>query len=294
MPRKLSVLLTGANGLLGRKLAEQLLLRGHFVYGMVHSQPSKPIAGIDYLIVNLNTNWPLSSLPDTVDAVIHLAQSAHFREFPEKALDVFQVNIASTARLLDYARRVGVRKFVYASSGGVYGNGRDAFRENSPIVFPGQLGYYLGSKLCGEVMVQSYAAVFQVVLLRFFFMYGPGQNRTMLLPRLMDSIKSGKPVILQGNDGIRINPVHVVDAAAATIAAVEQAESATFNISGPDVLSLRQICDAMGEFLGVEPQFQIINTHPNDLVGDNTAMRKKLCAPSRRLVHNLSDLIADS
>jgi len=157
---KAMILITGANGLLGRNLARRMVASRE-VHAIVRVLPEDPIQGVNYHVIDLGGGWSTDQLPGNIESIIHLAQSSHFREFPEQAKDVFRVNVESTFRLLDYARRIGVRQFINASSGGVYGSGKRAFDENSPIVPPGQLGYYLGSKLCSEVLVQSYAAHMQ-------------------------------------------------------------------------------------------------------------------------------------
>lgn len=284
------VLVTGSDGLLGRSSSFRLVQAGHTVFGLTHSAAKKPISGVIYQTVDFSLEWSPESLPPQVDAIIHLAQSANFRDFPASALDVFRVNIQSTAHLLDYARHVGVKQFIYASSGGVYGNGAQAFDENAPIVPHGQLGNYLGSKACGEILVQSYASVFQVVVLRPFFIYGPGQDRTMLIPRLMDFVASGRPISLKGDDGIRINPIHVEDASAAVAAALSLQASATFNIAGPEVLTIRSICEGMGELLDRKPCFEPQPGQPNDLIADISAMRERLYVPQRHLMDLLADV----
>jgi len=285
-----SILISGIQGLLGRRLTSTLNDKGFVIHGIARGNTLAPISSIQYLTIDLASDWSFESLPKQCDAVIHLAQSASFRDFPNSALDVFKVNIESTARLLDYARQAGVKKFIYASSGGVYGNGAQAFKENSPIVPPGQLGYYLGSKACGEVLVQSYASVFDVVVVRPFFIYGLGQKRSMLIPRLFDLVATGKPIILQGDNGIRINPIHVNDAASAVAAAIHLNESATFNIGGPEVLSIRDICEIMGRYLGVEPVFEQQPSESNDLIADISAMRRFLHDPVRHLDDYLHDV----
>jgi UDP-glucose 4-epimerase len=284
------ILLTGANGLLGRSLCHTLSHQNASVYALTREVPSDPIPGVNYCPIDLPKPWCNKALPTGVDSIVHLAQSAKFRDFPENAADIFGVNIESTARLLDYAVGANVKQFIYASSGGVYGNGAAAFDENSPIVPAGQLGFYLGSKMCGEILVQSYASLMQVIVLRPFFIYGPRQNRSMLIPRLMDSIITGTPINLVGDDGIRINPIHVEDAAASIVAALSIGDSATFNIAGPDVMSLREICDGMGKYVGTPPIFVHQTGQANDLIADITAMRAKLKTPHMRLLENLGDV----
>lgn len=285
-----NVLVTGANGLLGHHTCKALTEHGIEVAALTHNTSLSPLPGVRYYSIDFGTFWEEAELPNQCDAVIHLAQSGKFRNFPKDALDVFKVNIESTARLLDYARRRSSVKFIFASSGGVYGNGMSAFHENSPIVPPDELGYYLGSKMSGEILAQSYADIFQVITMRFFFMYGSGQHRNMLIPRLMEHVLTGKPITLQGRNGIRINPVHVKDATDAVIAALFTEHSATYNISGPEVLSIREICDSIGYYLRQSPNYRIFEGEPKDLLGDNSAMCSLLIKPSRRLFEHLDDV----
>lgn len=291
MSNKKTSLITGGNGLLGRHLAEVLVKAGHDVHALVHREPSNPIDTVNYHVLDLGSDWADQGLPRRVDSIVHLAQSTHYREFPAKALDVFNVNIASTARLLDYASRIGVSQFLYASSGGVYGSGDQAFHENAPIDTSGRLGYYLSSKLSGEALSRSYAAYMQVVILRFFFVYGPDQSRGMLLPRLVDSIKEGRSISLQGTDGLRINPVHASDAAAAVAAALGTTESATYNIAGSEILSLRSICTMIETLTGRQGQYTQSPGTPGDVIGDISAMRSTLHEPQVKLIDGLKDLL---
>jgi UDP-glucose 4-epimerase len=286
-----TIVITGSTGLLGRHLA-QILASQNTVHALVRRVPLEPIPGIGYHEVDLAGNWTPQGLPQAgVDSVIHLAQSAHFRDVPEKALDVFNVNVASTAKLLDYAWRVGATQFIHASSGGVYGAGADAFHENSPIVPAGNLGYYLGSKLCGEVLTQSYASQMRVAVLRFFFIYGAGQNRSMLIPRLVDSVRDGKPITLAGRDGLRINPIHVSDALAAVTAVLASKDSATYNIAGDETITLRDLCLKIEALVGRKAHFVESAGAAMDIVADISAMKNSLHQPVVRLDTGLKDLL---
>jgi UDP-glucose 4-epimerase len=283
-------LVTGASGLLGSFVCKRLAQMGVKVTALINSQSCTKYSNILCLPVDLASEDFARKCPTDVDVVIHLAQSSQFRDFPGSALDVFNVNVASTARLLDFAKQVGSQQFIYASSGGVYGFGSQAFAENHPILSLSRLGYYLGSKACGEILVQSYASIFQVTVVRPFFIYGPGQNRGMLVPRLFDSVASAKPISLQGSDGIRINPVHAMDAASAVVAALNTQASATVNIAGPQVISIREIAEMMGQYLDKKPVFNQIAGEPRDLIADISVMRKNLFEPRLHLLESLAEI----
>lgn len=287
------ILITGSGGLLGKCLTVRLAKAGYDIVGLTHNDLSSDLENVSFITLDFSSSWSINELPDDIDVVIHLAQSSRFREFPEQALNVFNVNIESTAKLLDYANSIGAKKFIYASSGGVYGNSNNAFNENAPIVTPGMLGHYLGSKACGEILVQSYASHFKVGIIRPFFMYGAEQNRTMLIPRLYDSIINGRPIILQGDNGIRINPIHIEDASCAVEAMLNLNESTTFNIAGPDTLTIREICQMFGNYLGIEPVFDFVEGGARDLIGDITLMSDLLIRPKIHLVDVIGELAGE-
>jgi nucleoside-diphosphate-sugar epimerase len=272
-------------------ICQLLCAGGYSVCALIHRKSDYSVFGVQYQLLDFTNSWNEDVLPRDVDVIIHLAQSNQFRDFPEGALDVFKVNIDSTARLLDYGAKIGIEKFIYASSGGVYGKGSEAFGENSAISSPGQLGYYFGSKASSEILVHSYTNLFNIIVLRPFFMYGSGQRRDMLIPRLMDNIISGRAVILQGKEGICINPIHVRDAGLAVSSALGVDYSATFNIAGPNVLTIKEICEIIGTKVNKKPVFEIIDDRPKDLVADISAMRTYLHDPQIQFRDGIEDLI---
>jgi UDP-glucose 4-epimerase len=284
------ILITGAGGLLGTQAIKKFMSE-HEIHALVHSAPIEPLKDVTYYAIDLATCDGLDQLPKEIDAVIHLAQSSRFRDFPEQAADVFNVNVVSTARLLEYARRSGARAFILASSGGVYGTGDEAFKENAVIPEHGQLGFYLGSKLCAEVLAQNYASFLNVSVLRFFFMYGKEQKRSMLLPRLVDNIRTGQPITLQGQDGIRINPIHVSDAALALERCLQLNGSHTFNIAGKEILSMREIAATIGHAVGREPVFQFLPVEPRHLIANIEAMKVALTVPKVHLKQGVVELL---
>lgn len=290
MKREVHVV-TGANGLLGRSVVRRLAAAGD-VHAIVREVPSDPVPGVRYYSLDISRPFTPESLPAAPDSVIHLAQSPHFRDFPTAALDVFGVNVAATALFLDYAYRSGAKRFVQASSGGVYGARDTPFSETDKLALPSELGHYLATKLAGEALAMSYAERLQVKVLRFFFIYGRDQNRTMLLPRLVDNVTAGRPISVQGVDGLRLNPIHVADASLAVERCLTHQGSATFNVGGDEALSLRELVNKIACATGRQAVFLTQAGLPRHTVGDITAMRRELCAPAVSLDAGLSDLFA--
>ncbi len=287
------ILLTGGSGLVGSYLIPLLADEAnlHLLSRTPPESLRQELRGmIVYHAMDLGNEFSTASLPSELDAVIYLAQSNNFRDFPASAVEVFTVNVAAPVRLIDYARRAGARQFIFVSSGGVYGGGHHPLREDSSIPANGTRGFYAASKYAAETALSEYARVLDVVLLRPFFVYGKGQHRQMLIPRLIDQVRSGVPVTLQGEDGISINPIHATDAAQAVKAALAIKGSHTINIAGPEVLSLRGICEEIGRRVDREPTF-LVKPEAKDLVADITRMAQALHVPVIHFAEGIRDLV---
>ena len=282
---KPAVVVVGATGLIGSSLVE-VLQDGYEVHCVSrHGRPGHPPSHT----LDLTSAGTLDALPSRVDKIIYLAQSEFFREFPERSEEIFQVNTSGVLRLLDYARRSGASSFVYGSSGGVYGTaGITGASEGVQIPARGNLGFYLATKLCAEILLQTYAPYFNTVTLRYFFVYGPGQRQSMLIPRLIQRVRTGDPILLQGTDGIRLNPVFVSDAAVATSRALELRGNHIINVAGPETLAMRELGELIGRRVNRDPSFVVEpDATPDHLVGDTRRMRELLCTPGISMAHGL-------
>jgi UDP-glucose 4-epimerase len=285
------ILITGATGLIGRESVRQFTEKGHTVYAVCRGSFdfNTPLAKVMSLDFEIETNYE-RRLPTDIDCIVHLAQSDKFREFPDKSLSVFLTNTVSTVRLLDWASRTGVKHFVYASTGGVYsGDGRSS-EVTTPLKSPGQLDFYFSSKLSSEAFAQCYSNLFSVAVLRFFFVYGRSQNRSMLMPRLYDLLSKGSPVALAGKDGFSFNPIHVSDAAKAIVSSAESPRSLLANVAGPEIFSLREVCEVISRTEGFSPNFDIRNEISFDIIGNTSVMTRELHKPQVRFSDAVSDL----
>ena len=275
------VLVTGAAGLIGGSLCTLLSEKDYIVHALDRSE--RPPLGLPHNIwiqYDLAADPVTSLLPKNVDVVVHLAQSPRFREFPEGSRDVVKVNTLGTLDMLEYARNAGARQFILASSGAVYGSGDRPFRETDPVTQSESFTVYQTSKLAAELLADAYGDFFTTTKLRFFFVYGPGQRDDMLIPRLAERVRHGLPVFLDGEEGMRINPVYAGDAAAAIERAIEGETGGVFNIGGGEEMSIRQIAESLGEQIGKRPVFERRpDSYPHDIIGDVTKMSTHLVAP---------------
>lgn len=285
------ILVTGATGLLGRRLID-ILSADHQVYALVRDMEAARI-GNDIVPIQADlSRFDPFVLPSSIDAVYYLAQSRRFREFPEGMEDMVEINLRSPLKLVAWARENGVKRFFYASSGGVYKNPIQPVKEFFDINANEKNGFYLDSKLSAEMLLKNFAFCFETfAIMRPFFIYGPGQHPDMLIPRLIKSVATGREVFLNGSDGIRINPIHVNDAAIAfeRLLGVEAGEY-IFNIAGTEIVSMRQLGRLIGETLKIEPVFRRLEGMSFDLVADIGLMKQKLHIPEVHLADGIQQI----
>ena len=256
------------------------------------SRKSLEIRNHKCIVLDLSSDWKISSLPSQMDVIVHLAQSSEYRKFPDRASDIFSVNVGSTAKLLDYAKMSGVQRFLLASTGGIYKGQRSPLSEESEILGPSELGFYFASKLSSEMLAANYRDWFEINILRIFFMYGINQRIEMFLPSIIKKIASGTPVRLEGHDGIRVNPIHASVAASVVHEIIRRGGPRTINLAGIDTYSIREISDSIGKILGVEPQYEIVG-ESDDLIADTTQMKKFIQNPTDSLNTLLPSIIEE-
>ena len=282
-----TIIMTGYNGLLGRTLIAQLSGGSHEVICLGRTAPMDN--SCVHVLADLENSGLAALLPARADAVIHLAQADGYAQFPERAASVFRVNVAAVAQLLDWSTRAGVTHFVHASTGGVYASGQAPLRETDPVELSGPLAYYVSTKRSAEILSEAYGGRFVVAALRYFFIYGPGQKSAMLMPRLIASVREGRALKLAGSDGMRFNPVHASDAAAATAAALRLTRGGVFNVAGPEVVSLRDVGERIGSAVGRPPVFEC-GPPGRDLIADTTRMAESLTKPRIHVTGGVADL----
>lgn len=179
-----SVLITGANGFIGRHVARHFAAHGWSVYGMGrgpwrHGSPS------DWGLLSWkNTEISQQSLQEIkhhIDLVVHCAGNAIIQRSYEDPQKDFQDNVASTSTVLNYLLEFSSHsKFIYLSSAAVYGeNNGIALAEDSERQPVSPYGVH---KRMAEDLCHSYAKNFGLscMILRLFSVYGVGLERQLL------------------------------------------------------------------------------------------------------------------
>ena len=260
------ILVTGATGFVAGHLVPALA-REHDVVALGHD-PDRIPAGerIEPLLVDLRDAGLAQRLPE-VDAVIHLAQANV--PFPDGAADLFAVNTASTAALLEHARRSGATRFVFASSASVYGPGDEPWSEDDA---PAATDFYSATKLAAERLVGAYRGELGTTIMRLVAPYGPGQ-RNRMIPRLVASVREGRPVQLNAGGRPRMNPIYVDDVVQVIERALGSEGNHLVNVAGDEAMTIRELAETIGAAVSTEPVFEERDGVSGDVVADNRRMR---------------------
>lgn len=289
----MKILVTGASGLVGRYLCENLASAQHEVFGLVRKMPEIVSRSCNYIVSDLTQPFA-SKLEEEIgknlNCIVHLAQSSNYKDYPENSTDLFSVNIESTFKLFEYARQSNVDHVILASTGGVYRSWFDPATENNSLAPITNLSPYLRSKLCAETLAHNYVSDFYVTILRPFFIFGCGQKRSMLLPRLFDNVKQGLPIYLAGEIGMSFNPIHADDASKAISAMINQPKTKTINLAGSEIVNIREASNLFGEHLGLEPNFIEIADPCVDMVANIDLLTRAYFTPTKTLKECIFDV----
>ena len=115
----------------------------------------------------------------------------------------------------------------------------------------------------------------------------------MLIPRLIDNVRKGEPIIIYGKSGVRLNPIHVNDAIKAFSPALETPVSGVFNIAGDEVVSIKELSEKIAGCVGKDPVFLYERSMtPGDIIGDNSRMKTVLgVSPEIRLDEGIREVV---
>jgi UDP-glucose 4-epimerase len=257
------VLVTGGAGFIGAHSARALLERKHrvtVVDDLSHGRREVVPKGAE--LVELDIRAPeILPLFDSrrFDAVLHLAAQMDVRKSVADPLFDASVNVLGTLNLLEGSRRSGVKRFVFASSGGaVYGE-QEVYP--APESHPRRPASPYGvSKLCGEEYLAHYALVhgLSALALRYANVYGPGQDphgEAGVVAIFLDKLLAGETATING-DGMQTRDyVYVGDVARANVLGIESAVTGALNIGTGVETTVADLARDLAQHAGVAPRF---------------------------------------
>lgn len=249
-------LVTGATGLLGSRIVEQLLQRGDTVraYVRASSDTRKLLRpGVELYQGELSDSQSLRTALQDVSTVYHCA--ARLGDWGP--WQVFEEGIVLTTRpLVEACQEQPIERLVHVSSIAAYGHprGREPWNEEQPLAQNlWYWDYYAKAKMLSEQIAHGLGE--RVVVVRPTWIYGPG-DRT-ILPRIIQALRAGTVKILGRGDN-RLNLLHVDDVADGVVRAgtSERAAGRVYNLCSSGELTQQEFYGLLCEQLQLPPVTQ--------------------------------------
>ena len=252
-------IVTGAAGFIGSYLTDLLLENGH------------DVIGVDDFSTGRESNLELASASDrfrlmrksvteiraadldgeSVDWIFHLAGRADLVPSIQKPEEYFQVNANGTFRMLELARELGVKRFLYAASSTCYGMAETV---PTPETYPCVTRHPYGlTKYLGEQLVMHWSSVYKIpaLSLRLFNVYGPRSRTTgaygAVFGVFLKQKLEGKAYTVVGDGEQTRDFTYVTDIAAAFMAAAESDVSGEImNVGSGGTYSINRLVSLLG------------------------------------------------
>ena len=273
------VVVTGASGFIGSTLVDSLLAQGVEVLGVDNFstgrreflQDALNSPQFTLLEEDIFSGRDLSDVLVGVDAVFHLAANADVRFGPDHPSRDLEQNTIATHRVLEAARKAGVKKFIFSSTGSVYGEAEVVpTPEDAP--FPVQTSLYGASKLACEGMVAAYAESFemQVWIFRFVSILGPRYTHGHVYDFYKQLIEHPDRLTVLGNGHQKKSYLHVADCIAAINTAVNISTDAVniFNLGVDGYCEVRDSIGWITSEIGLSPEIGF-GRETKGWIGDN-------------------------
>jgi UDP-glucose 4-epimerase len=267
-------LVTGGAGFIGSNIVRLLRQRGHDVVVLDnlssgYRENLAPFPEARLVEGDVRDPSAVDMAIEGCEAVFHLAASVGNTRSIEHPIADSEINVLGTLRVLEAARRHGVRKVVFSSSAGIFGELKTLPIDEAHPVEPDTP--YGASKLGAEKLCLAYAKLYplECVCLRYFNVYGANQRYDAygnVIPIFAHRMLRGLPLTVFGDGEQTRDFVNVADVAEANyLAAMNRGVSGAFNVASGTRVTINALVRLMGEAAGVAPAVEHGPPRPGDV-----------------------------
>lgn len=279
-------LITGGAGFIGSTLAERLLNENNKVIvidnfcdfydpRIKEKNIEKCLGNENYILyrVDIRNMNELEKIfnENKIDAIVHLAAMAGVRPSIENPILYQEVNGIGTQNILEQAKKHNINSLVMASSSSVYGNCKEVpFREDFVVDYA--ISPYAATKKSNEVMAHVYHKLYNmnIIMLRFFTVYGPKQRPDLAINKFTRLMLEGKKIPMFGDGSTSRDYTYVDDIVDGIIRSVNYVEEndnvyEIINIGNSSPVSLLEMINTIGEVLGVTPVIEKLPMQAGDV-----------------------------
>jgi len=270
---KNKILITGGAGYIGSKLASRLISDGHGVIVIDDLSTGKKTnlhPKVKLYKTSILSEEILSILKkEKPDLIFHLAASKDVSQSVVNPVEFAKINILGSLNIIDAAYKAGVRKIVFTSTAGVYGDSSNGVaQKESDMLNPSSP--YAWTKLAVEeyliYMNKNYGM--ENIILRFANVYGPGgvSEYKSVVNIFVDRLLKNQEIIIHGDGKQTRDYIYIDDLVDLCISFIKTdltiiKKQPVFNVSTGTEISVTALLKTISEIAKVKPQIQIkINT----------------------------------
>lgn len=279
-------LITGGAGFIGSTLTERLLNENNKVLCIDnfcdYYNPKLKEKNVEEFVKNKNYSLYRIDIrnrddvknvfdENKIDVIVHLAAMAGVRPSIENPLLYQEVNGIGTQNILEEAKLHNVKSLVMASSSSVYGNCKEVpFKEDMIVDYA--ISPYAATKKANEVMAHVYHKLndMNIIMLRFFTVYGPKQRPDLAINKFTRLMLEGKRIPMYGDGTTSRDYTYVddiVDGICKSCDYVINNDNVyeIINLGSNSPVSLKEMINTIGEVLNVEPKIEVLPMQPGDV-----------------------------
>jgi len=259
----MKTLVTGGAGFIGSNLVQLLLKEGHEVTVLDNLSSGyrvnlKPLPEVRLLIGDVRDASIVEQAVIGVEVVFHLAASVGNARSIEYPIIDAETNVLGTLNVLEAARRRGVRKIVFSSSAGVFGELKTLpIREDHPVEPDSPYG---ATKLGAEKLCLAYAKLYdlEAICLRYFNVFGLNQRYDAygnVIPIFAHKLVFSQPITIFGDGEQTRDFINVRDVASAnSLAGMNRGVSGAFNLGSGSRITINELVKKMQGVSGLRTQ----------------------------------------
>jgi UDP-glucose 4-epimerase len=268
------VLVTGGAGFIGSNLVRLLVEKKQEVVVLDdlssgYPENLAPFPGIRFVEGDICSAEVVRNALAGVDVVFHLAASVGNARSIEDPIRDSEINVIGTLRVLEAARHARVRKLVFSSSAGIFGELKTLpILEDHPAEPRSPYG---ASKLAAEKHCLAYAHLYgiEVVCLRYFNVYGVNQRYDLygnVIPIFAHRLLRGIPLVIYGDGEQTRDFANVRDVAQANYrAATTPGATGAFNIGSGTRVTINELVRLMEKASGIRAEVEYASPRPSDV-----------------------------
>ena len=259
-----NILVTGGAGFIGSHLVEMLLARGarvSVIDTMLCGNKIGHLKGHKNLSVyelDVNNAKAISPLFKGIDMVFHLAAVVGVEETQLDPLNVLNVEVIGTSKVIALAARHKVKRFIFASSSEVYGDSLKPMTEEGPF---NHKSTYSLTKMIGEHYCRAYYQKYglEYTILRYFNTYGPRQDDRFVFSRFVERSLKQKEIFVYGDGNQTRDFTYVEDSVYLSLLSAISGKGAcqAFNVGTGKAVSINTLAGALLKALKLSGQVKV-------------------------------------